>query len=174
VFKSRFQSSLVQLVKSVVNSGDDFIDLPNTVLSSSVFSSLSCIDFVALHELVCASGQPNYVPCRLPVPSPLNVSCWGEYLRNYNDAQICDFLEYGWPVGYDCSSYGFPCSQLRKHQGALLFPDAIDSYLLAERRRQAVIGPYSFNPFSCPVALSPLNSVPKQDSSERRIIVDLS
>ena len=168
------QSSSVSQVKSVVNSGDDFIDSPSTVLSSNVSSSSSYIDFVTLHELVCASGQPNYVSCRLPVPSRLNVSCWREYLRNYKDAQICDFLEYGWPVGYDYSSYGFPCSQLRNHQGALVFPDAIDSYLLAERRHKAVIGPYSFNPFSCPVALSPLNSVPKQDSSERRIIVDLS
>ena len=92
-----------------------------------------------------------------------------EITRSYSD-----FLEYGWPVGYDFSLCGFPCSQLQNHQSALLFPDAIDSYLLAERRRQAVIGPYLFNPFSCPVALSPFNSVPKQDSSERRIFIDLS
>lgn len=77
-------------------------------------------------------------------------------------------------MGYDYSSYGFPCSNLRNHQGALLFPDVIDSYLSAETGLHAVIGPFSVNPFSCPVALSPLNSVPKQDSLERRIIVDLS
>ena len=114
--------------------------------------------------------------CFLPFARSVSfkVSCWREYLRNYKDTQICDFLEYGWPVGYDYSSHGFPCSQLQNHQGALLFPETIDSYLLAERRRQAVIGPYSFNPFLGAVALSPLNSVPKQDSSERRIIVDLS
>ena len=77
------QSSSVSQVKSVVNSGDDFIDSPSTVLSSNVSSSSSYIDFVTLHELVCASGQLNYVSCRLPVPSRLNVSCWQEYLRNY-------------------------------------------------------------------------------------------
>ena len=38
----------------------------------------------------------------------------------------------------------------------------------------AGLGPFESNPFSCPVALSPLNSVPKHDSVERRIIVDLS
>ena len=63
---------------------------------------------------------------------------------------------------------------MRNHRGALLFPDAIDSYLSTESGRHAVIGPFRANPFSCPVALSPLNSVPKQDSAKRRIIVDLS
>ena len=40
--------------------------------------------------------------------------------------------------------------------------------------RNAVIGLFSHNPFSCPVAVSPLNSVPKSDTTERRIILDLS
>lgn len=131
-------------------------------------------DHVTLHERVHASGFPNYVSCRLPVPSCLNIPHWRWYLRDYHDSQICDFLEYGWPVGYDYSTHGFPVSQLRNHQGALSFPDVIDSYLLNEKRMNAVIGPFESNPFSSPVALSPLNSVPKQDSTDRRIIVDLS
>ena len=77
-------------------------------------------------------------------------------------------------MGYDYVRHGFPVSQLRNHQGASSFPVAIDSYLSLEKSRNAVIGPFEQNPFSCPVALSPLNSVPKQDSMERRIIVDLS
>ena len=40
--------------------------------------------------------------------------------------------------------------------------------------RNVVTGPFSHNPFSCPVAVSPLNSVPKSDTTERRIILDLS
>ena len=40
--------------------------------------------------------------------------------------------------------------------------------------RNAVTGPFSHNPFSCPVAVSPLNSVPKSDTTERQIILDLS
>ena len=44
----------------------------------------------------------------------------------------------------------------------------------SERAHHAVIGPFSHNPFSCPVAVSPLNSVPKPDTTERRIILDLS
>ena len=142
-----------------------------SVSSSRLFCDT---DYVFLHERVHASGFPNYVSCRLPVLSRLNIPLWRQYLHDYHGARICDFLEYGWPVGYDYSTQGFPVSQLRNHQGALLFPDAIDSYLQNEIYRNAVLGPFETNPFSCPVALSPLNSVPKHDSAERRIIVDLS
>ena len=38
----------------------------------------------------------------------------------------------------------------------------------------SVIGPFSGNPFSVPMVISPLNSAPKPDTSKRRIILDLS
>ncbi|KAK3751282.1 hypothetical protein QZH41_002731, partial [Actinostola sp. cb2023] len=60
----------------------------------------------------------------------------------------------------------------RNHKGALLFSVDIDRYLYKERSACAVIGPFSTNPFSCQFAVSPLNSVPKADSEERRIIVN--
>lgn len=40
--------------------------------------------------------------------------------------------------------------------------------------RNAVIGPFSHNSLSCPVAVTPLNSVPKLDTTERQIILDFS
>jgi hypothetical protein len=52
-------------------------------------------------------------------------------------------MEFGWPVGYDYSLFGFPVSDPRNHKGALLFPDDIDSYLLKDRSMCAVIGPFS-------------------------------
>ena len=36
------------------------------------------------------------------------------------------------------------------------------------------MGPYPENPFLCNIILSPLKTVPKKDSNERRIILDLS
>lgn len=68
----------------------------------------------------------------------------------------------------------FQTPDFRHHKGAIDFLDAVDSYLLSETVRNAVTGPFSHNPFSCPVAVSPLNSVPKSDTTERRIILDLS
>ena len=131
-------------------------------------------EFLNLHARVFASGLPNYQSSRIPVPSHLNVSVWRDYLQDYSDTLLCDFLEYGWPVGYNYVSHGFPVSDLRNHKGALTFPDHIDRYLSKESSLSAVIGPFSSNPFNCGVAVSPLNSVPKSDSVDRRIIVDLS
>ena len=75
--------------------------------------------------------------------------------------------EYGWPVGHNGSS--FRSSSCRNHTGATDFPEQITNYLIKEASYQAVVGPFKDNP-----SLSPLNSVPKNDSSERRVIVDLS
>ena len=38
----------------------------------------------------------------------------------------------------------------------------------------SIIGPFESNPFDCQFKMSPLNSVTKKDSSERRVILDLS
>jgi hypothetical protein len=46
--------------------------------------------------------------------------------------------------------------------------------LIKEASYQAIVGPSKGNPFNDQIALSPLNSVPRKDSSERRVIVDLS
>jgi len=120
---------------------------------------------------VRASGLPNYVACRVPVPSRLNIPLRRQYLQDYHDAKICDFLELGWPVGYDYSTHGFRVTQLHNNQGVLLFPAAIELYLQNEICRNAVLDPFESSPFSCAVALSPLNSVPKHDSVECHIII---
>lgn len=99
---------------------------------------------------------------------------WRSYLRDYEDYAVCDFLEFGWPVGFDYSSSFPKTPDFCHHKGAIDFPDAVDSYLLSETVRNAVTGRFSHNPFSCPVAVSPLNCVPKSDTTERRIILDLS
>jgi len=50
----------------------------------------------------------------------------------------------------------------------------VDSYLSLELDRSAVTGPFASNPFSRPIVISPLISVPKPNSSERWMILDLS
>ena len=48
-------------------------------------------DYVFLHERVHASGFPNYVSCRLPVPSRLNIPLWRQYLHDYHDPGFVTF-----------------------------------------------------------------------------------
>ena len=40
--------------------------------------------------------------------------------------------------------------------------------------RTRIAGSFNVNPFSIPLMVSPLNTVPKSDSEDRRVIVDLS
>ena len=96
-------------------------------------------------------------------------------MSEYTDGDVCDFLEFGWPIDYDYSR-ALPSNVFRNHKGALDFPSAVDSYLSTELGLGSVCGPFTCNPFSIssPYAVSPLNSVPKQGSDERRFILDLS
>ena len=129
---------------------------------------------VALHRRVFASGVPNYRGLRIPLLSKLIFPWWRSYLSAYHDNIIVDYLEFGWPVGYDYEQFGFPVSQLRNHSGATNFPCDLDLYLDRELARHSVAGPFSSPPFSGRLAVSPLNSLTKKDSAERRIILDLS
>ena len=118
-------------------------------------------------------GRPNFLGPHLSVPTSLNLSLWQSLLTEYSDAVVCDYLEFGWPIGYNYHGI-LPSSDFCNHKGALNFPSAIDSYLSMELALGSVFGPFARNSFVAPIALSPLNSVSKPDSDERRLILDLS
>lgn len=86
---------------------------------------------------------------------------------------VCDYLEFGWPIGYDYHGV-LPSSDFRNHKGALDFLCAVDSYLSTELALGSVCSPFARNPFVAPIALSLLNSIPKPDRDERHFILDLS
>lgn len=92
------------------------------------------------------------------------------------DQVVCKFLAFGWPIGFDYSCCGVvSCREFRNHKGALDFPSAVDSYLSTELMFSSVCGPFAWSFFSAGhMAVSPLNSVPKNDLDERRFILDLS
>ncbi|CAC5389407.1 unnamed protein product [Mytilus coruscus] len=66
------------------------------------------------------------------------------------------------------------CKKVRNHAGARQFSKDIDKYIKKEASYGAILGPFKSNPFRDGLILSPLNSVPKADSEERRVIMDLS
>lgn len=82
-------------------------------------------------------------------------------------------LEFGFPIGY----FGKPLKQdysVKNHKGAKDFPIQVQNFLNKKRQYGAILGPFKKNPFSDVIIISPLNAVPKKDSEERRIILDLS
>ena len=123
-------------------------------------------------DSVIRSGLPNYLHCKFPIQSKLNIQVWIQKLQSYQDTQIVQFLQFGWPIGFEG-----PLQQTitpPNHKGIVGFEDQIQAYLSKELDNKAVMGPFDSNPFDHPIHISPLNSVEKKDSEERRIILDLS
>ena len=62
--------------------------------------------FCALYQLVSSAGPfypegtPNYLGARIPLQhTGLNLEMWRKHLTGYECAEICQFLEYGFPLG---------------------------------------------------------------------------
>ena len=109
----------------------------------------------------------------------MNISYMRSLLTDYNDKRVCDFLEFGFPMGVspDFVLQSVDKKDLwkfRNHKGATEFPDDINKYLQKEIKQKSILGPFKTCPFSSGIKISPLNSVPKKDSNERRVILDLS
>ena len=83
-----------------------------------------------------------------------------------------EFLMFGFPIDHDGSEVSITKNN---HAGAgPEFQQEIVGYLSKEIREGAVLGPCPTNPFLLPIAVSPLNTVPKREPGRRRIILDLS
>ena len=148
--------------------------------SSSLQSSFSqyfspraaCYFYRDVHDFMAQTGKPNYLVARVPVASTLNISTWCELLQDYVDRVVCEFLEFGWPVGFMPTT--LHVFDLWTHRGALLFSEQVTAYLTKEIYLGRVAGPFDAVPFTDGFVVSPLNTVPKWDSAECRVIVNLS
>ena len=67
-----------------------------------------------------------------------------------------------------------PIFDLRTHRGALDFPDQVNAYLSKELKLGRIAGPFDTVPLVQGFVVSPLNTIEKRDSEERRVIIDLS
>ena len=141
----------------------------------------SDIEFlVETHHKVKESGKFNFQECRIPINTRINVNYLRNWLFDYKDKIICDLLEFGFPLGYqgdDTLLKQFDKKKLWKlnnHKGARDYPEAMNDYLQKEMSNKAIIGPFKDNPFESGIKISPLNSLPKKDTAERRVILDLS
>ena len=53
-----------------------------------------------MHEKAVQPGKYNFEGCRIPENEKLNIQNIREMLHDYKDHQLCDFLEFGIPIGY--------------------------------------------------------------------------
>ncbi len=126
-----------------------------------------------LNEEVIESGFPNYRGLRIPVPSGLCFEAWDCLLSEYEDKEIVDCMRFGWPIGA-YREVSVSDGHKRNHGGAREFPAQVEKYLQKEVSFGAILGPFDTNPLPGRLHVSPLNTVPKRGSDDRRVIVDLS
>ena len=117
-------------------------------------------------------GLPNAFGARIPVLTPLNITARESILLDYHDRQIVDFLRYGWPVNYTANQ--LPISTDKNHSSATSSADHVQHYVTAELHYHVIAGPFRNNPFPQPLICCPLQTVPKHESSRRRVVMDLS
>ena len=124
-------------------------------------------------ESVYSSGMSNVDGLHIPVKSNWNLEYLSKQLVNYTDKEIVQLLQFGFPI--ECAMLGQGEIKFSKnHAGAEQFPDDIDAYIAKELKKGTLIGPFKTNPFGSKARFSPMNTRPKKESSERRIIMDLS
>ena len=142
-------------------------------LSQSKSNEKELAHIIYTRNKLVNSGLPNYQGCKIPVKTRINVEFFGENLLDYKDMVICEYLEFGAPIGFQ-GCLNVSEIDIKNHKGASELSSDIYKYLRKEASYGSIIGPFESNPFDCQFKISPLNSVTKRNSSERRVILDLS
>ena len=119
---------------------DQVMPVTNVVNCSDGFSPFSA------HALVKATGKPNYMESRLPVPSQLNVDIWKSLLTEYWDQQLLQLLEFGFPLDFN-RNCPLRCDN-ENHSPAIEYPNDVEAYIKEETEHQAMLGPFSKNSIS--------------------------
>ena len=158
-----------------------FVDkiLPPLSVAHEPHEAFSTDYFVALHKLVSApgpshkKGTPNYLGARIPLQhTTLKMDRWRYHLRGYEHVDICQFLEFGFPLGLQSDPEPVLQSSLRNHGSAYQFYTWIDEFLQTGIKLGDMAGPFLSSPFDKP-HISPLMTAIKKPNG-RRAVFDAS
>ena len=94
-------------------------------------------------------------------------------LNNYRDRENVQFCKHGWPIGVENEEFRDRRTPTN-HMSALDFPEEMTSYIHEEVKQGKLLGPFDGNPFSSQAIVSPLSTRENRDSTDRRVIMDLS
>ena len=128
---------------------------------------------IKLHQEVVRKGYPNRWGARIPVQSNWNLELMDSLLRHYEDMEVVDWIRYGWPTGRLPTLEDSHTSS-QNHKGGIDFQTDLNKYVIKELKKGAIMGPYDNIPFKSKIGISPLSTRPKKNSSECRVILDLS
>ena len=124
-----------------------------------------------INNRVYATGVYNFQGARIPVPSGQNIDAWRNYLEDYSNNKILEFLEFGRPSSFKYSA--LLLSTFKNHQSEIEYTDHVHTYLQVEFGKNVMLGQF-VSPPVVPLHLSPLMTCPKKESQIRIIVVDFS
>ena len=134
--------------------------------------------YIALHNVTAAPGirgdgssyeayTPNHIGARIALPHvKLKLSRWRYHLVGYEDAELLQFLEYGFPVGLS-SLPDLECSS-RNHGSAYMWYDFVDKFISTEVVEGGLSGPVERAPWWNTV-ISPVMTAHKKIKSRRTV-----
>lgn len=131
-------------------------------------------EFINVCEKVEKSGEPNFIGCRSPLDTHLQLDEWERLLENYEDKEVVELLKFGFPISFEGDLDLCEDVVIQNHKGANEQQEFVSCYLEKEVAAGHMMGPFKSNPFSKGAKVNALNTVPKKDSDEPRVISDLS
>ena len=138
--------------------------------------------FAALHQITAAPGYradgtpypantPNHIGARISLPHcKLNLDRWRSHLIGYENAELTQYLEFGFPLGLEDSAT-LDC-QTRNHGSSYMWFDWVDKFIASEVRECGMTGPFQLAPWVDTV-ISPLMTAHKKPLA-RRTVYDAS
>ena len=134
---------------------------------SNYFVTLS--NLVSSGGLTWSEGTPNHLGARVKlVHTDLNLDRWRHHLIGYNDVELCQYLEYGFPLGLSADPPPTLVPVLSNHGSAYSFYTWIDKFITSSLSKKYVAGPYSVQPFPL-IHLSPMMTAVKKPDSRRAV-----
>ena len=134
--------------------------------------------FVALHNVTAAAGvradgsaygafTPNHLGARISLPhTKLRLERWRYHLRGYDKVEICQMLEFGFPIGI--SSDHKLESKTRNHGSSYMWYSYVDKFISKEVRECGVSGPFKLSPWKN-LVVSPLMTAHKKPNGRRTV-----
>ena len=131
-----------------------------------------CEFWLSANRLVRETEGENFETTKITVNSTWNLEKLEEWLEGYEDKEVIKYLQYGWPL----NAHNTETQQKipRNQEGVRNNPHALKHFITKELKRGSIIGPFVKNPFGKHARISPLDTRPKKDSEELRVILNLS
>ena len=134
--------------------------------------------YIALHNITSAPGikadgtmytsfTPNHIGAQVKLTHvKLNIDRWRYHLIGYQDVELIQFLEYGFPLGLSSQPELESCK--RNHGSAYMWYGHVDKFISTEIGEDGVTGPFKMAPWWNTVT-SPLMTAHKKVMSRRTV-----